>query len=464
LGLRLSTNTDWRKNRVAKSNSKFLLIEGGKPLNGAVEISGAKNSALKLIAAALLLGEGQSVIHATPELSDIDVMLEIVKILGGEASFQNNTVTINAKDLSSSFVPLSLANKLRASFVCLGALVGRFKEARIALPGGCNIGARKVDLHLKGLKALGAKISEEQGYVIAKADKLVGAKVYLDLPSNGATENIMLAACMAEGETVIENAAQDPEIVDLANFLNKMGCEITGAGSSNIHIVGKRIEDLHSVEHTCIPDRIEAATYMIAGIMTKGKTTVKSVIEEDLQSLLSKLEDAGVSLKIKKTGKSLDGRAVVDITSELKIDRPRATDITTVWYPGFSTDIQPLFSAMLTIAEGTSIVVENIYDSRFQHKEEFKRMGACIDINGKVAVIKGVEQLSGTAVEGKDLRSTAALILAGLSAKGKSQVSGLAHLDRGYEHLEEKFKSLGASIKRIDSEESMLGAEDLVNV
>ena len=434
---------------MAKSESKFLLIEGGKPLNGAVEVSGAKNSALKLIAAALLLGEGQSKIHATPELSDIEVMIDIVRILGGEASFADNTVTINAKDLSSSFVPLSLANKLRASFVCLGALVGRFKEAKIALPGGCNIGARKVDLHLKGLKALGAKISEEQGYVIAKADKLIGTKVYLDLPSNGATENIMLAACMAEGETVIENAAQDPEIIDLANFLNKMGCEITGAGSSNIHIVGKKIEELHSVEHTCIPDRIEAATYMIAGIMTKGKTTVKSVIEEDLQSLLSKLEDAGVTLKIKKTGKNLDGRDLVDITSELKIDRPRATDITTVWYPGFSTDIQPIFSVLLALCDGTSTVVENIYNSRFQHIEELQKMGSKADVNGEVAVITGVDKLKGTQVEGRDLRATSALVVAALAAEGTSEVRGLMHLDRGYEELEDKFRSLGATIERV---------------
>lgn len=448
---------------MANTDSKFLLIEGGNPLNGEVVISGAKNSALKLVAAALLLGKGESIIHNVPKLSDMEVMLDIVRILGGEASFEGNTIRMNCEDLSSSFVPMSLANKLRASFVCLGALVGRFKEAKVALPGGCNIGARKVDLHLKGLKALGAKISEDQGYVVAKAEKLIGTKVYLDLPSNGATENIMLAACMAEGETIIENAAQDPEIIDLANFLNKLGCEITGAGSSNIHIRGKRVEELHSVEHICIPDRIEAATYMIAGIMTKGKVTVKSVIEEDLQSLLSKLEDAGVGIQIHKTGSKIDDRDLVDITSELKVKRPIATDITTVWYPGFSTDIQPIFSALLTIAKGTSIVVENIYDSRFQHKEEFKRMGANIDINGKVAVIKGVAQLSGTAVEGKDLRSTAALIVAALAATGKSQVRGLGHLDRGYEDLEDKFRSLGAKIKRVDSEESMLGTADLVN-
>lgn len=449
---------------MVEVDSKYLLIEGGKPLRGDVVISGAKNSALKIIAASLILGNGKSIITNVPNLSDITVMIDIVKILGGEASMNAGNIEIDTSDLSSNYVPLNLANKLRASFQCLGALIARFKEAKIAMPGGCNIGARKLDLHLKGLKALGAKITEEQGFIHAKADKLIGTKIYLDLPSNGATENIMLAATMAEGETIIENAAQDPEIVDLANFLNKMGCDIRGAGSSNIHIYGKKQSDLHSVEHECIPDRIEAATFLISAVMTKGKVTAKNVIEEDLQSLLSKLEDAGASVKIHDTGKALDGRELVDITCEMKQTRPNATDITTVWYPGFSTDIQPIFSAMLTIADGTSMIVENIYDSRFQHKEELKRMGANVEINGKVAVVKGVKKLSPASVEGKDLRSTAALIVAALSAKGKTEVRGLRHLDRGYENLEEKFTQLGARIKRIDSEEAMLGFSDKVLV
>jgi UDP-N-acetylglucosamine 1-carboxyvinyltransferase len=451
-------------NGLANIDSKYLLIEGGKALKGEVEISGAKNSALKLIAASLILSNGEVTISRVPKLSDIDVMLDIVRVLGGTATMDGDKIEINSTDLSSNFVPLNLANKLRASFQCLGALVARFKEARIAMPGGCNIGSRKLDLHIKGLKALGAKITEEQGFIYAKADKLIGTKIYLDLPSNGATENIMLAATLAEGETIIENAAQDPEIVDLANFLNKMGCDIRGAGSSNIHIYGKKQKDLHSVDHECIPDRIEAATFLIAAIMTKGKITTKKVIEEDLQSLLSKLEDAGASIKIHDTGKELDGRDLVDITAEMKQARPLATDITTVWYPGFSTDIQPIFSAMLCIADGTSMVVENIYDSRFQHKEELKRMGAKVEINSKVAVVKGVKQLSPAVVEGKDLRSTAALVVAALSAKGKSEVRGLKHLDRGYENLEAKFTKLGAKIKRLDSEEALLGTKDTIKV
>jgi len=250
---------------------KYLVIEGNKSLNGEVVVSGAKNSALKIIAAATILSNGVSKITNVPNLSDMNVMLEIVDLLGGSSKFENGVIEVDAREISSCYVPMALANKLRASFVFLGALVARFKEARIAYPGGCNIGARKVDLHLKGLKALGCKITDEDGYIYAKADKLIGTKIYLDLPSNGATENIMLAAVMAEGETIIENAAQDPEIVDLANFLNKMGCDIKGAGTSNITIIGKRAQQLHSVDHECIPDRIEAATFIIAGVMTKGK-------------------------------------------------------------------------------------------------------------------------------------------------------------------------------------------------
>lgn len=444
--------------------SKYLVIEGGTSLNGEVRVSGAKNSALKQIAAAILLPGAKSKLTNVPKLSDLSVMLEIIRHLGGEASFDGHTVEIDATDISSTYVPVSLATKLRASFVCLGAILARFKEAKISFPGGCNIGARKVDLHLKGLKALGAKITEEAGYIHAQADRLVGTKIYLDIPSNGATENIMLAATLAEGETIIENAAQDPEIVDLANFLNKMGCDIRGAGSSNIHIHGKKLSDLHAVEHEVIPDRIEAATFLIAGVMTKGKVKVNHVLEEDLQSLLSKLEDAGAQVNIFKTGSELDGRDLVDISAELVNNEIKATDITTVWYPGFSTDIQPIFSAMLAVAKGTSVVKENIYDSRFQHVEELMRMGGEAEINGKVAVIKGVEKITAASVEGKDLRSTAALVVSAMAAEGKSEVRGLKHLDRGYEDLEEKFTALGAKIKRVDSEEMLLAKPEKASV
>ncbi len=434
---------------------EYLVIEGGKKLIGEVVISGAKNSALKQIAAALILARGTVILHKVPKLADIDCMLEIIQILGGNYQILNQddgsmSIELNCEELSSDFVPFSLAGKLRASFVCLGALVARFKHAKIAYPGGCNIGSRKVDLHLKGLKALGCKITEDQGYISAKADRLIGTKIYLDVPSNGATENIMLAAALAEGETIIENAARDPEIIDLAHFMNKMGCDIRGAGSGNIQIIGKSLNDLHSMQHTTIPDRIEAATYMIAGLITKGKVKVKSVLEEDLQSLLSKFEEIGAGLSIHGSGVMQDGHELVDITVDSRSRRLKAADVTTVWYPGFSTDIQPLFSALLATCEGTSIVTENIYDSRFSYTEDLNRMGASVDVNSRTAVIKGVKQLTGSNLEGKDLRAAAALVLAALAAKGKSEVRGLIHLDRGYEHLVSKFSQLGAKIKRVN--------------
>ena len=441
-------------------NTEYLVVQGGKRLQGEVEISGAKNSALKQLAASLILSNGTCVLHNVPKLSDIDHMIEIIKILGGKAEVEENSVYLDNRELSSTFVPFSLASKFRASFVCLGALVARFKEAKIALPGGCDIGARKIDLHLKGLKALGAKITEDQGYVYAKADKLIGTKIYLDLPSNGATENIMIAAALAEGETTIENAARDPEIIDLANFLNNMGCEIRGAGSSSIHIIGKRPEDLHSFEHTTIPDRIEAATYLIAGVMTNGKVTAKEVIEEDLQSLLSKFEDIGAVVTIHDTGKKLENQHLVNITVEAKGRKLKSTDVTTMWYPGFSTDIQPVFTALLSVCRGTSMVTENIYDSRFQHVEELNRMGANMDVSSKLTVIKGVKQLSGANLHGKDLRSTASLIVAALAAKGSSEIRGLEHLDRGYERIEEKLSKLGARIHRVTPLASSLEYEE----
>ncbi len=421
-----------------------LRIKGAKSLGGEVKISGAKNAVLKEMAAALILPKGKSILRNVPDLSDVNSMIEIMSLLGADVNYTGSVLEIDSTDLSSDLVPIELARKLRASFVCLGALVARFKKAQVALPGGCDLGARKVDLHLKGLRALGVTIKEEQGYIFAEAEKLIGTKIYLDLPSNGATENIMLAACLAEGETIIENAARDPEIVDLANFLNAIGCKVKGAGSSNIQIRGVSLEDLHEADFDCLPDRIEAATYLIAAAMTKGKVRVNSVLEEDLQALLSKLEDTGVDIQIFNTKNNL-----VDILIDAENKDLNATDVKTMWYPGFSTDIQPIFSALLCVCNGTSTVVENIYNSRFQHIEELHKMGARADVNSEVAVIKGVESLSGTQVEGRDLRATAALVVAALAAEGVSEVRGLKHLDRGYEHIVEKFKALGADIERV---------------
>ncbi|NQY79531.1 MAG: UDP-N-acetylglucosamine 1-carboxyvinyltransferase [Candidatus Caenarcaniphilales bacterium] len=421
-----------------------LRIKGAKSLGGEVKISGAKNAVLKEMAAALILPKGKSILRNVPDLSDVNSMIEIMSLLGADVDYNGSVLEIDSTHLSSDLVPIELARKLRASFVCLGALVARFKKAQVALPGGCDLGARKVDLHLKGLRALGVTIREEQGYIFAEAEKLIGTKIYLDLPSNGATENIMLAACLAEGETIIENAARDPEIVDLANFLNSIGCKVSGAGSSNIQIQGVTLEDLHETDFDCLPDRIEAATYLIAAAMTKGKVRVNAVLEEDLQALLSKLEDTGVDIQIFNAEKNL-----VDILINAENKDLGATDVKTMWYPGFSTDIQPIFSALLCVCKGTSTVVENIYNSRFQHIEELHKMGAKADVNGEVAVINGVESLSGTQVEGRDLRATAALVVAALAAEGVSEVRGLKHLDRGYEHIVEKFKALGADIERV---------------
>lgn len=438
-------------------DTEYLVIDGGKTLNGDVEISGAKNSALKQLAASLILSQGTATLRNVPDLADIENMVEIMSLLGSEIQHEGNVLHIDNSQLSSHYVPFNLASKLRASFVTLGALLARFGEARVSLPGGCELGSRKLDLHLKGLKALGAEITEDQGYVYAKAEKLVGTKIYLDLPSNGATENILLAAVLAEGETLIENAARDPEIIDLANFLNAMGCEIHGAGSSNIKIIGKKLSELHSCDHSTIPDRIEAATYLSAALMTRGKVTVRNVIEEDLQALLSKFEEVGANITIHNEGKIINnGIELVNITIEAKSDKFKGIDITTVWYPGFPTDAQPIFAALLTICEGTSIVTENIYDSRFKHVEELKRMGAEIEVNGKVSVIKGVKKLGGASIQGKDLRSAAALVIAALSANGTSEVRGLNHLDRGYEFIEEKLTKLGASIKRVTPLKSAL--------
>lgn len=422
-----------------------LRIKGSNPLCGEIMVSGAKNAVLKQMAAALILPNSKVRLTNVPELSDVYAMIDILRLLGAEVSFNNKVLDIDSSNLSSDMVPIELARKLRASFVSLGALVARFKNAQVALPGGCDLGARKVDLHLKGLRSLGVKINEEHGYVFANAEKLIGTKIYLDLPSNGATENIMIAAVMAEGETIIENAARDPEIVDLAKFLNAMGCKITGAGTSNIHIEGVRPEDLHGCEFRCLPDRIEAATYLIAAAMTKGRVRANYVIEEDIQALLSKLEDVGVDISIFKS--DLDG--LVDIEVSAQGRDLKATDVKTMWYPGFSTDIQPIFSVLLALCDGTSTVVENIYNSRFQHIEELQKMGSKADVNGEVAVITGVDKLKGTQVEGRDLRATAALVVAALAAEGVSEVRGLSHLDRGYEELEKKFRSLGAEIERV---------------
>ena len=415
-----------------------LVITGGNKLSGEITVSGAKNAVLKQMAASLLY-PGSVCIKNVPNLTDVYSMLEVLEFLGAKVKFKNNTLEIDSSDISGSFAPHELVNKLRASFIVFGPLLGRFKEAKVSLPGGCQIGARRLDLHEKGLKALGVEVRLDQGYMIATAPKLTGSRIYLDLPSNGATENIMLASVLAEGETVIENAACDPEIVDLANFLVSMGAKIQGAGTHQIAINGVKQKDLHSTEYTAISDRLEAGTYLTASISTGGEITLKNIDHEHIQATLSKLQEAGVIIE------TPDSK-----TLHCKVTKKRlnAVNISTGWYPGFPTDMQALITIPLTIANGTSTLKENIYEERFAHVNELVRMGADIKVSNNVAVVNGVEKLSGTKVRGQDLRGAAALVIAGLIAEGKTEVTGLDHIDRGYENMDQKLKSLGADVIR----------------
>lgn len=418
-----------------------LVITGGYKLSGEITVSGAKNAVLKQMAASLLY-PGSVCIKNVPNLTDVYSMLEVLEFLGAKVKFKNATLEIDSSDISGSFAPHELVNKLRASFIVFGPLLGRFKEAKVSLPGGCQIGARRLDLHEKGLKALGAEVKLDQGYMIAHANKLFGSRIYLDLPSNGATENIMLASVMAEGETIIENAACDPEIVDLANFLISMGAKIHGAGTHQITINGVKQKDLHSTEYTAITDRLEAGTYLMAAISTDGELTIRNIDPEHIQATTSKLHETGAEIE------TLDLRTV-----HVKANKKRfkALDISTGWYPGFPTDMQALITVPLAIASGTSTIKENIYEERFAHVNELVRMGADIKVNNNVAVVNGVEKLSGTKVRGQDLRGAASLVVAGLIAEGKTEVTGLDHIDRGYENMEQKLKVLGADIHRTKS-------------
>ncbi|MBI3591723.1 MAG: UDP-N-acetylglucosamine 1-carboxyvinyltransferase [Candidatus Melainabacteria bacterium] len=415
-----------------------LVITGGKKLSGELIVAGAKNAVLKQMAAALLYA-GPVCIHNVPNLADVYSMLEVLEFLGARVKFKDSTLEIDSSDISGSFAPQELVNRLRASFNVLGPLVGRFREAKIAMPGGCQIGARRLDLHEKGLKALGADVKLDQGYMIAHAPKLKGTRIYLDLPSNGATENIMLASILAEGETVIENAACDPEIVDLANFLISMGARIQGAGTHQIVINGIKQQDLHSTEYTAISDRLEACTYLIAAVSTHGEIILRNIEAEHMQATLSKLQEAGVIIQFPDS-RTLYGKA--------GIKKLNAVSINTGWYPGFPTDMQAMITVPLSIANGTSTIKETIYEDRFAHVNELVRMGADIKVNNHVAVINGVEKLSGTKIIAPDIRGGAGLVIAGLIAGGKTEITGLTHIDRGYEAMDQKLRLLGASIIR----------------
>ena len=415
-----------------------IIVKKSGPLKGTVKIDGAKNAVLPIIAATLLV-EGKTVINGVPNLRDVHVISDLIRHLGAEVEFEGTTLTVDASGINTCEAPYELVRKMRASFLVMGPLLARFNRTKISMPGGCAIGTRPIDLHLKGFKALGADVEIDHGFVEASTEKekLVGKKLYLDFPSVGATENIMMAATLAEGTTIIENAAEEPEIVDLANFLNEMGANVRGAGTNTIKITG--VEKLHSAEHTVIPDRIEAATYMVAAAMTKGDITVENILMEHLKPIAAKLVEAGCE--------------VIEMGDSVRVIGPetlKPIDIKTLPHPGFPTDVQAQFMAMLTIAKGTAVVIETVFENRFMHVAEFNRMGADIKIEGRSAIVNGVDKLYGSKVNATDLRAGAALILCGLIAEGETQIGEIYHIQRGYVDIDKKIRDLGGNIEIVE--------------
>ena len=416
-------------------------IKGGTPLKGEVSIGGAKNSVLKLMAAALL-AKGETKIYNVPDLTDVEIMLSVIAQLGAVTHYDKNekSVTIDATNLTSITAKYELVSKMRASFIVLGALVSRCREAIVAMPGGCAIGERRVDFHIRGLEALGAKIKIENGYVHAKVPKLVGTDIYLDIPSVGATENLMLASILADGSTRIQNAAQEPEIVDLANFLNTMGADVNGAGTSEIVINGVKQDDLHPIEYTTIPDRIEAGTFMSAIIATRGKAVIKNVFPAHLTFFTDKLLKMGANIKLVDPN-------VLEVSCK---NRLNSINFITQPYPGFPTDLQSMAMTLLTTANGVGIITESLYENRFMQVPELRRMGADIHQDRNHAIIKGVKKLTGATLAASDLRAGASLVVAALMADGNSTIENLHHIDRGYENFENKLRLLGGKIERKD--------------
>lgn len=430
-------------------------IKGGTPLRGEVSIGGAKNSVLKLMAAALLT-KGETKIYNVPDLTDVEIMLNVIRELGAKTTYdkKEKSVTIDATDLTSITAKYELVSKMRASFIVLGALVSRCREAIVALPGGCAIGERRVDFHIRGLEALGAKIKIENGYVHAKAPKLVGTDIYLDIPSVGATENIMLASILADGSTRIQNAAQEPEIVDLANFLNSMGADVNGAGTSEIVINGVKQDNLHPIEYTTIPDRIEAGTFMSAIIATKGKAIIKNVFPAHLTFFTDKLLKMGANIKLIEPNS-------LEVSCK---NRLNSINFVTQPYPGFPTDLQSMAMALLTTANGVGIITESLYENRFMQVPELRRMGADIHQDRNHAIIKGVKKLTGATLAASDLRAGASLVVAALMAEGNSTIENLHHIDRGYENFECKLRLLGGKIERRDDEVVSSPVDPKVNI
>ena len=415
---------------------EVIVIQGQSRLQGRVTISGSKNAVLPVLAACLLTEE-ECYLEDIPRLVDVDTMGGVIGEMGCSIYPEGvNGLRINAGSLRSVEPPYEYVRRMRASFLVMGPLLGRIGRVKISLPGGCAIGARPIDLHLKGMAALGASIKVSKGYVEAEATRLKGASIYLDYPSVGATENIMMAAALAEGTTVIENAAGEPEIVDLANLINNMGGHVTGAGTRVIKIEG--VKKLHGARHAVIPDRIEAATFMIAAAATGGDVFLENVIPPHLKAVMAKLSETGASLQEEDSG--------IRVRADLPL---KAVDIKTMPYPGFPTDMQAQFMALLTTARGSSVITETVFENRFMHVNELKRMGANIVIEGHCAVVKGRKSLSGAKVKATDLRAGAALVIAGLMAEGETVISCVNHIDRGYENIVGKMQALGANIKRV---------------
>lgn len=430
---------------MEKNIDEKFIVTGGTPLKGEVSIGGAKNAVLKLMAAAIL-AKGETLIHNVPDLTDVDIMLNVIQDLGTKTHYDKEykTVTIDATDITSVTAKYELVSKMRASFIILGALVSRCKEAIVALPGGCAIGERRVDFHIKGLEALGAKIKIENGYVHAKASKLTGAEVYLDIPSVGATENIMLAAILADGETRIQNAAREPEIIDLANFLNAMGAEVSGAGTSDIIINGVTQDKLHPIEYTTIPDRIEAGTFMTAVVATRGKAIIRNIFPAHLTFFNNKLLKMGANIKLIEP-------TAIEVSAKGRLN---TVNFVTQPYPGFPTDLQSMAMVLLSTANGVGIITESLYENRFMQVPDLRRMGADIHQDRNHAIIKGVKKLTSAAVSASDLRAGASLVVAALMAEGTSEINNLYHIDRGYENFENKLQALGAKIERVNIPEN----------
>lgn len=416
------------------------IIQGGNKLEGEVKVSGSKNASLPIIAASMLNGN-QSKLYNVPTIHDIQIALKILKILGCKVKKTNNKILIDSSNITSYEIPYPLMRQMRSSVIMAGAIIGRFKNAIFSYPGGCDIGTRPIDLHLSGFRKLGINIIEEGGFIRCSCDKIIGTEIHLDFPSVGATENLMLASVYAEGETVITNAAMEPEIVDLQNFLNKMGAIVEGAGTNIIKIKG--VNKLKEVSYTIMPDRIEAGTLLCSAAITGGTIELKNAIPDHISPILSKLEECGCKTEVKK--------------DKISLIAPRkliSTEIKTLPYPGFPTDMQSIFGAMLTTAKGTSVIIETIFENRYKYTNELIRMGAKITIEGKMAIIKGVKRLSGAEVLATDLRGGAAMVIAGLQAKGKTKINNIEYILRGYENLDKKLNSIGANIKIEEGDKS----------